>query len=198
MKLYSNTNKYTVDSKSPLAVSTFSDLISEQLISKYVNNYEELIILCIGSDRSTGDALGPLVGYKLEHILSIYENTYLLGTLENPVHAKNLEEKIDYIYKKFLNPFIIAIDASLGRADRIGYLNIKDGPLNPGLGVNKKLPKIGDLSITGVVNIGGMMEYVVLQNTRLNLVMNMAEAISQSIYIALLKISKERNGEDIS
>ncbi|MCR2045471.1 spore protease YyaC [Anaerosalibacter massiliensis] len=198
MKLYSNTNKYTVDSKSPLAVSTFSDLISEQLISKYVNSYKELIILCIGSDRSTGDALGPLVGYKLEHILSIYEDTYLLGTLEKPVHAKNLEEKIDYIYDRFLNPFIIAIDASLGRADRIGYLNIKDGPLNPGLGVNKKLPKIGDLSITGVVNIGGMMEYVVLQNTRLNLVMNMAEAISQSIYIALLKISKEKNGEDIS
>lgn len=198
MKLYSNTNKYTVDSKSPLAVSTFSDLISEQLISKYVNSYEELIILCIGSDRSTGDALGPLVGYKLEHILSVYEDTYLLGTLEKPVHAKNLEEKIDYIYDRFLNPFIIAIDASLGRADRIGYLNIKDGPLNPGLGVNKKLPKIGDLSITGVVNIGGMMEYVVLQNTRLNLVMNMAEAISQSIYIALLKTSKEKNGEDIS
>lgn len=198
MKLYSNANKYTVDSKSPLAVSTFSDLISEQLISKYVNSYEELIILCIGSDRSTGDALGPLVGYKLEHILSIYEDTYLLGTLEKPVHAKNLEEKIDYIYDRFLNPFIIAIDASLGRADRIGYLNIKDGPLNPGLGVNKKLPKIGDLSITGVVNIGGMMEYVVLQNTRLNLVMNMAEAISQSIYIALLKTSKEKNGEDIS
>ena len=121
-----------------------------------------------------------------------------MGTLEKPVHAKNLEEKIDYIYDRFLNPFIIAIDASLGRADRIGYLNIKDGPLNPGLGVNKKLPKIGDLSITGVVNIGGMMEYVVLQNTRLNLVMNMAEAISQSIYIALLKISKEKNGEDIS
>lgn len=192
MSLHTNMNKITIDSKSPLAIHKFSSLISKRLKNNFVNKYKELIILCIGSDRSTGDALGPLIGYKLEPIFSFYNDTYLLGTLENPVHAKNLEEKIDYIYGNFSNPFVIAIDASLGKLDKIGYLNIKDGPLSPGLGVNKKLPKVGDLSITGIVNIGGVMEYVVLQNTRLSLVMNMADIISKSINIALLQIMKKK------
>lgn len=198
MNLHSSVKKKTVDSKSPYAISSFADLIYEQLLDKYVNQYKELVILCIGSDRSTGDALGPLVGYKLEPIISLYKDTYVLGTLEEPVHAKNLKEKIDYIYKNFSKPFVIAIDASLGRVDRIGYLNIKDGPLSPGLGVNKILPKIGNISITGIVNVGGVMEYVVLQNTRLSLVMKMAEIISKSIHISLLKIIKSEEGKDIS
>ena len=40
----------------------------------------------------------------------------------------------------------------------------------PGAGVNKDLPPVGDLYITGVVNVGGFMDYLVLQNTRLYLI----------------------------
>ena len=76
----------------------------------------------------------------------------------------------------------------MGSLNRIGYININKGPLKPGLGVNKDLPPIGDMSITGIVNVGGMMEYMVLQNTRLSLVMNMAEIITRSINIALFKL----------
>ena len=35
------------------------------------------------------------------------------------------------------------------------------------------------MAISGIVNVGGFMEYVVLQNTRLSLVMNMANKIAQ-------------------
>ncbi|MGB4008573.1 MAG: DUF1256 domain-containing protein, partial [Bacillota bacterium] len=35
--------------------------------------------------------------------------------------------------------------------------------------------------ITGIVNVGGFMEYLVLQNTRLSLVIRMAEAIAGGI-----------------
>ena len=79
----------------------------------------------------------------------------------------------------------------MGRYDRVGCINIKKGPLKPGLGVNKKLPIVGDLSITGVVNISGIMEYMVLQNTRLNLVMNMADIISKGLNITLWQYFKE-------
>ena len=34
------------------------------LMQKY-NAEEKLVLLCIGSDRATGDALGPIIGYKL-------------------------------------------------------------------------------------------------------------------------------------
>jgi hypothetical protein len=37
------------------------------------------------------------------------------------------------------------------------------------------------MHIVGVVNVGGFMEYLVLQNTRLSLVMRMAEVISTGL-----------------
>ena len=192
MNLISNIDISSVDSYSPLAIYDFSNLIYRYFVKAEIENYENIIILCIGSDRSTGDSLGPLVGYKLEPILATYDNICVLGTLNKPVHAKNLEEKIDFIHTEYINPFVLAIDASLGRFDKVGYVNIKNGPLKPGLGVNKKLPDIGNISITGVVNISGMMEYVVLQNTRLGLVMNMADVISRSTHIALHKYIREK------
>ena len=180
-----------VDTNSPFAIIDFSNLILDHILSNITSN-QELVILCIGTDRSTGDSLGPLVGYKLSHYIASYENVHLLGTLEEPVHAKNIENIIHEINSIYPNALVLAIDASLGQHNKIGYINIRQGPLIPGLGVNKRLPVVGDISITGVVNIGGIMEYMVLQNTRLSLVMNMADIISKSINRALF-ILKNHN-----
>ncbi len=180
-------SKNYININSPHAIMNASKLIFDTIYSS-INYYQDLIILCIGTDRSTGDSLGPLVGHKLKPYLSSYEKVHLLGTLDEPVHAKNLEYIINEIDSTYINPFILAVDASLGSLNRIGYININKGPLKPGLGVNKDLPPIGDMSITGIVNVGGMMEYMVLQNTRLSLVMNMAEIITRSINIALFKL----------
>ncbi|NLY88478.1 MAG: spore protease YyaC [Firmicutes bacterium] len=138
-----------------------------------------LIILCIGTDRSTGDSLGPLIGSKLRASGSPFFQVY--GTLEKPVHAVNLEETTGEIHQRHNRPYIVAVDACLGKAESIGYITIKSGPLQPGTGVNKSLPAVGNLHVVGVVNVGGFMEYLVLQNTRLNLVMQMAEVISDGL-----------------
>ena len=45
------------------------------------------------------------------------------------------------------------------------------------------------MHVMGIVNISGFMEYMILQNTRLSLVMKMADIISAGIYYNLLKIS---------
>ncbi|WP_353094656.1 spore protease YyaC [Tissierella praeacuta] len=186
-----NKNNY-IDSSSPFALSKFSDLVFKYLSEEYTNN-KDLIILCIGTDRSTGDSLGPLVGHKLLPIMKNYKDVNLIGTLEKPIHAQNLEETISRIDKDYNSPFVVAIDSSLGKHDRIGYLSIKNSPLNPGAGVNKVLPSVGDIAITGIVNISGMMEFMVLQNTRLSLVMNMADIISKSIYLSLSRLYSEKN-----
>lgn len=189
-------NNY-IDSYSPYALSSFSKLISKYLEDEF--SYDrELVIMCIGTDRSTGDALGPLVGHKLYPLLRNHKDINLFGTLDNPIHAQNLEISIDNIYKNFESPFVIAIDSSLGKHDKVGYLSIKNSPLRPGAGVNKTLPSVGDISITGIVNIGGMMEFMVLQNTRLSLVMNMADIISKSVYLSVLRLFKERTLDLIS
>lgn len=153
------------------------------------NKHTGIAIVCIGTDRSTGDALGPLVGYKLKTLS--YKGVKVFGTLEMPVHAKNLNETIDKIWSELEAPYIIAVDACLGRPERVGYITVAPGPIQPGAGVNKKLPQIGDMHIKGIVNVGGFMEYLILQNTRLNLVMKMADIISAGIrYVIWNNLSK--------
>ncbi|MGI6119626.1 MAG: spore protease YyaC [Desulfosporosinus sp.] len=149
------------------------------------------VILCIGTDRSTGDALGPLIGTHLSRLNLPKLNVF--GTLDKPVHATNLLDNMELISQAFINPFIIAIDACLGRIDSIGYITLADGPLKPGAGVRKQLPEVGEAHITGIVNVGGFMEYVVLQNTRLNLVWRMSENISNLITRSYLKARNKEN-----
>lgn len=185
-----------INSSSPFAVTEFSNLISDYILEE-LKEKEDLIILCIGTDRSTGDSLGPLVGHKLSPSLRTFRDAHIIGNLDNPVHALNLESNIKRIYEDHKDPFIIAIDSSLGNKNKVGLLSIKNIPLKPGSGVNKVLPEVGDISITGIVNIGGMMEFMVLQNTRLSLVMNMADIISRSIYLALVKVYREQNKENM-
>ena len=144
------------------------------------------VILCIGTDRSTGDALGPLIGTHLSRLDLPELNIY--GTLDEPVHATNLHKNIQLIQQSFFNPFIIAIDACLGSMNSIGCIVLTDGPLKPGAGVHKKLPEVGEANITGIVNVSGFMEYMILQNTRLSLVWRMSENISTLITRSFLKV----------
>lgn len=139
---------------------------------------KSVVILCIGTDRATGDCLGPLVGNRLRAALPLIP---VYGTLKHPVHALNLEETIQTIYMEHENPYIIAVDASLGVKEHIGYATISTQPLFPGKGVNKKLPAIGNLSITGIVNIAGFPNSVLLQSTRLHTVMTLADCISTAL-----------------
>ncbi len=153
-------------------------MIGRKLLSM-IPESSPLAIVCIGTDRSTGDSLGPLVGTLLSE--KRISNFHLYGTLEDPIHAVNLQEKLDLVHSNHKNPFILSIDACLGRLASIGTVTLNDGPLKPGAGVNKDLPEVGDAHITGVVNVGGFMEFMVLQNTRLHLVMKMAQTITNGI-----------------
>ena len=45
----------------------------------------QMVFLCIGTDRSTGDSLGPLIGSRLE--AEGIGDVVVIGTLEHPVHA---------------------------------------------------------------------------------------------------------------
>ena len=181
---------FSVDTSTEDAVMNICKSLKE-VIDNIYNKNQNIVVLCIGTDRSTGDSLGPLVGTKLSSALKD-TNITVLGTVHNPVHAKNLEENIEYIKSDIKNPFVIAIDASLGGVDKIGYVNVFNRPIKPGAGVNKKLPEIGDIGITGVINVSGFMEYMVLQNTRLSVVMDLADKISSSLYFTLKNYSFNR------
>lgn len=135
---------------------------------------DDVVFLCIGTDRSTGDSFGPLVGTYLEGL----GYTNVIGTVDAPAHAVNLVERASEIRS---GKTIIAIDACLGKFDHVGTLSVVRGAIRPGAGVKKDLGEYGDYSIQAVVNVAGFMEYLVLQNTRLSVVMRMAKDLTTAL-----------------
>lgn len=160
----------------------FGDLLLDYIITKRKED-QPLVFMCIGTDRATGDCLGPLVGYKL--LNSSLNQFTVLGSLSSPIHALNLNTVIKEVYNVFENPFIVAIDACLGRKEHIGYVTLSSRGLTPGEGVCKSLPLVGDLSITGIVNESHHSGSLLLQNTRLNVVMDLADYIYTGVHHAI-------------
>ena len=156
---------------------------------KCFDKNQNIVFLCIGSDRATGDCLGPIVGHIL---IKKNKNLPVFGTLTSPVHAQNLGETIDFIYNTIPDPYIIAIDASLGIRQHIGNVTTGYGPLSPGIGVTKKLPCVGDAFITGIVNASNSNSHITLQTTKLSTVVDLAEFIAYGILQVIEKGQNQR------
>ena len=60
-------------------------------------------------------------------------------------------------------------------------MTIGNGALYPGEKKKKNLPPVGDIHITGIVNIAGMLEHLTLQTTRLSTVVALADVIAGGI-----------------
>ena len=177
------------------------ELAAEKLASEIVDHLPNfstrpIVFVCIGTDRSTGDSLGPLIGTLLqEKEIAPY---HIYGTLDDPIHAVNMDAKLSEIKQKHFNPFIIGIDACLGRLKSVGSIQVGNGPVKPGAGVNKELPEVGNMHITGIVNVSGFMEFFVLQNTRLNLVLKMAKTIANGIFESSQQLSQKKDWPKIN
>lgn len=140
-----------------------------------------ILVLCIGTDRSTGDSLGPLTGYKLKE--QQIRRIKIMGTLERPVHAMNLEQYMAKIRMQYPDHVVVAVDASVGSQDHVGCITLGRGALRPGLGVCKDLQAVGDIFITGIVGGYGNYDPLMLQSVRLSVVMKMADYICESVFL---------------
>ncbi|KEI83140.1 spore protease YyaC [Clostridium botulinum] len=158
----------------------YMESLSYYKIANTLKNYlnKDTIIICIGTDRCIGDCLGPLVGTILR-----YKNIplKLYGTLDEPIHALNIEKTIKNIKNSYPNSSIIGIDACLGDKDNIGQIQVRNFPIQPGKGVGKTLPKVGDCSIVGIVDSNENCDIFTSSNTRLSLILNIAKVIANSI-----------------
>ncbi|MDN3016369.1 spore protease YyaC [Paenibacillus sp. BSR1-1] len=159
--------------------------ISIKLKEVLNNTSNDIIILCVGSDRSTGDSLGPIVGSMLkESKLPII----VYGTLEEPVHALNIHKILKKINQTHPAPFILGIDACLGDKNQIGSIILKKGPLIPGSALNKVLPGVGDYHLKAVVNsLDSYSPVQSLNSTRLFTVIKLAEIMTKIISRAVLE-----------
>lgn len=135
---------------------------------------DDIVFVCIGTDRSTGDALGPLVGTFLRE--AGYRQ--VIGTLDAPCDASNLEARLSEIPPQ---KTVVAIDACLGLPTSIGMFQVANRPLAPGKSVGRSLPPVGRYSIAAIVNADGPKQYWILQSTSLHRVMTMAKAVAEAV-----------------
>ena len=137
-----------------------------------------VVFMRVGSDKYVADSLGPIVAEILKKRYMI--STYVYGGLDYNINATNLTECYKYI--KTIHPYsqIVLIDATLG--DNIGEIFLTEGAY-AGMGKVLPLQKFGDWSILGVVGKKG--RDFRLNTVKLQKIIEMAELISQAVFMAL-------------
>lgn len=161
------------------------------VIARREPDREHILFICIGTDRSTGDAFGPLLGTLLKE----QGWKHVIGTLEEPCDAHAVEAAVREAsaLQGSSRLTIIAVDACLGKPQSVGGFIAREGSLQPGAATGgRRLPAVGDYSIAGVVNQNGVKAYGMLQTTSLHLVMSMAKQAAAAIREAWLV--EARNG----
>ena len=113
---------------------------------KYVNK----VFLCIGTTECIGDSIGPRVGEILNQNIG-NKNNIIIGNLNENLNYSNINKKINTIYKKIDNPYIIVIDSALSNKEYIGNVIINRDEMV--IGNSLKYGKIikGNLFINGIV-----------------------------------------------
>lgn len=165
-----------------LCASMLRQMIGEIMLQE---NRKGVLLFCIGTDRSTGDSLGPLIGHKLKSSGVEDGSVQIVGTLDCPVHAMNLEQAVFMVRRCYPDHVVVAVDASVGQSEHVGCITLGKGALRPGLGVSKQLQAVGDIFITGIVGGYGNYDPLMLQSVRLSVVMRMADYICASVRQAL-------------
>lgn len=153
---------------------------------KRKRGYLELVFLCIGTDRMTGDCFGPLVGSKLQEKLEDYNifNITIYGTLKENVCYTNIKEVLKRIEMRHPEACIIVIDAALSTQEKIGEIFVQKEKMLLGKGLNKSKIEVGDISIKAVVGKNYKLpnyNFSHLQNISLNVVITLADIVSDAI-----------------
>lgn len=144
--------------------------------------YDKIVFFNIGTDRVTGDSFGPMFGSMMERQGGLHDKIVIHGTLENPNHAKNIQDNAKYI--DFENNFVIGVDASLGVTSEIGTLIVKNKGIKAGAGLGKNLGEYGDICVQGVTSLdaeSSELSFSLLHKARLSLVYNMVTVMEKVV-----------------
>lgn len=149
-----------------------------------------VVFLCIGSDLTIGDSLGPVTGTMLSERLG--GECFVYGTLSKPVTAKEVRYIREFLKKTHPTSTVIVVDAAVGEEGDIGLIKVRDGALKPGSGAGKDLDAVGDVSIMGIIAEKSLFNYSLLNLTRLNIIYKMSSVIANAL-ATFVDIRKERS-----
>ena len=148
------------------------------------------VVLCIGSDLAVGDSLGPVAGTMLKSRKTRFCG-YIYGTLKAPVTAKEVRYLGEFVRRTHPKSKIIAVDAAVGEEEDVGLLKVVQGALRPGAGANKRLPKVGDVSVLGIVARKSPLAAPLLHLTRFHVVYAMAEILANALSSYSVKLQED-------
>ena len=160
--------------------------ISEKIIN-IINRKKKIdkpkfTFLCIGTDKITGDALGPIVGSNIENFIisKKIDNVKVKGNLENPLCNKNINE-----YKNIDDSITILVDAAVSNSYEVGNIIVEENStkIRYALKDMKKIP--ADISVKVVVSKNLEDEYLnffMLQNIKLGTIIKLSEIVSKQLY----------------
>ena len=146
---------------------------------KAFSGNNEIVLLCIGTERVRGDSLGPTVGGIV--FKRALPNVFVYGLPESNVTARNLTVAVDFVAAIHPERLLVVVDAALGMREQVGTVQIVKGGLSPGSATNKNLPNVGDVGVLGVVNEGFLNEMQTLISTKMNKVHFTAAVIAAGI-----------------
>ena len=151
------------------------------LIDSQKKDNQNLTFLCIGTDRVTGDSLGPIVGSNLEKYVkkNNIKNIKVIGNLENNLSNTNIN-KIENN-----NGIRIVIDSAISNTYDIGDIIIDKSPIKIRQALNSSKDINSDIAIKCIVgkNFEDSSEnFLMLQNIKIGIVLNLAEKLSTTLY----------------
>lgn len=126
-------------------VAPFVSILFNHIVDK---GEREIVVVCFGTNAISGDALGPMVGTLLTQKYDV--PAFVYGTDESTVNGKNMAQWLSFIKTVHKDAIFVAVDASLGRADKIGDIVIRPDGVCPS-GVTGKSERFGDVGILGIV-----------------------------------------------
>ena len=174
-------------------VSKFASIIENK-------KYNNIIFLCIGTDRVTGDCFGPIAGSILMNKQNNYKipNMEVIGCLEDNISFEKAEEKIKEQISKYKKPLIVSIDAALSNKNNVEKIFVQNYGIELGKSLEKDKKVFGDISIQAVVgkNMKCKQEnFRILQNIPLSKVMKLSNLVANGIIEVMNK--KIQSGKNI-
>lgn len=152
------------------------------LIDKKNISNPKITFLCIGTDRVTGDSLGPIVGSNIQKFIDSKKisNIEVIGNLEKNLNNTNIEE-----YTEKLEDIIIVIDSAISNTYDIGQIIIDEKNIKAREALDNGKDINSNINIKCIVAKNfenDETNFLMLQNVKLGIVLNLAEKVSKSLY----------------
>ncbi|MDR1939802.1 MAG: spore protease YyaC [Clostridiales bacterium] len=138
------------------------------------------VIMCIGSDRVSGDLLGPAVGKILVEEYNL--RAYVYGVTGRNINGENIDEYDGFIKKIHGGSVVVAVDACLGPEREIGQIKVSRCGVGAGFAVRKPGKRYGDVGVVGIVAKNSSDNVMQLLSAEYSLVEKLSRKVAEYVF----------------